>query len=245
MIEPRTYRTRVKSGHLTAFEVVVKETDLHVQARCDLSALTRDMILEQRGYLEAYIREHPDFRSTLDPWPLAGPSANIVHDMIVAGRAAGVGPMAAVAGAVAEHVGRGLLAYTDEVIIENGGDIFLQTGQAVTVALFAGASPLSLRVGLRTGGRNEPIAVCTSSGTVGHSLSFGRADAVCVLSRSGALADAAATAIGNRVHSKQDIPVGIDFAKRISGVLGVVIVAAEKMGAWGAVEVVVLDRKKG
>ncbi len=245
MVEPRTYRNRVKSGHLTAFEVTVKETDLHVQARCDLSALTRDLILEQRGYLEAYIRQHPEFLAALNPWPLTGPSPNIVHDMIAAGHAAGVGPMAAVAGAVAEHVGRGLLSYTDEVIIENGGDIFLQTSQAVTVALFAGSSPLSLRVGLRAGGRNDPIAVCTSSGTVGHSLSFGRADAVCVLSSSGALADAAATAIGNRLHSSQDIPAGIEFAKRICGVLGVVIVAAEKMGAWGAVEVVVMDRKKG
>jgi ApbE superfamily uncharacterized protein (UPF0280 family) len=245
MVEPRTYRNRVKSGHLTAFEVTVKETDLHVQARCDLSALTRDLILEQRGYLEAYIRQHPEFIATLNPWPLTGPAPNMVHDMIAAGHAAGVGPMAAVAGAVAEHVGRGLLAYTDEVIIENGGDIFLQTSQAVTVALWAGSSPLSLRIGLRTGGRNDPIAVCTSSGTVGHSLSFGRADAVCVLSSSGALADAAATAIGNRIHSKQDIPAGIEFAKRISGVLGVVVVAAEKMGVWGAVEVVVMDRKKG
>lgn len=245
MVEPRTYRNRVKSGHLTAFEVTVKETDLHVQARCDLSALTRDLILEQRGYLEAYIRQHPEFLATLNPWPLTGPAPNMVRDMIAAGHAAGVGPMAAVAGAVAEHVGRGLLAYTDEVIIENGGDIFLQTSQAVTVALLAGSSPLSLRIGLRAGGRNDPIAVCTSSGTVGHSLSFGRADAVCVLSSSGALADAAATAIGNRIHSKQDIPAGIEFAKRISGVLGVVVVAAEKMGVWGAVEVVVMDRKKG
>jgi ApbE superfamily uncharacterized protein (UPF0280 family) len=245
MVEPRTYRNRVTSGHLTAFEVAVKETDLHVQARCDLSAPTRDLILEQRGFLEAYIRKHPEFVATLVPWPLTGPAPNIVQDMIAAGRAAGVGPMAAVAGAVAEHVGHGLLAYTDEVIIENGGDIFLQTDEPVTVALFAGTSPLSLRIGLRTGGRGEPIAVCTSSGTVGHSLSFGRADAVCVLSASGALADAAATAIGNRVHSKRDIPAGIEFAQRISGLLGVVIVAADRMGAWGAVEVIVLDRKKG
>lgn len=245
MVEPRTYRNRVKSGHLTAFEVTVKETDLHVQARCDLSALTRDLVLEQRGYVEAYIQQHPEFLETLNPWPLTGPAPNIVNDMVAAGHAAGVGPMAAVAGAVAEHVGRGLLAYTDEVIIENGGDIFLQTGEAVTVGLFAGSSPLSLRIGLRTGGRNDPVAVCTSSGTVGHSLSFGRADAVCVLSRSAALADAAATAIGNRLHSEQDIPAGIEFAQRIGGVLGVVIVVAEKMGAWGAVEVVVMDRKKG
>ncbi len=245
MVEPRTYRTRVDSGRLRTFEVTVKETDLHVQARSDLSALTRGLVLEQRGYIEAYIRRYPEFASTLNPWPLTGPAATIVRDMIAAGNAAGVGPMAAVAGALSEHVGRGLLAHTEEVIIENGGDIFLQTVEAATVAVWAGDSPLSLRIGIRTGGRNDPIAVCTSSGTVGHSLSFGRADAVCVTSRSCALADAAATAIGNRIYSKQDITIGIEIAKRIVGVLGVVIVVAEKMGAWGAVEVVVFDRKKG
>jgi ApbE superfamily uncharacterized protein (UPF0280 family) len=245
MVEPRTYRARIDSGRLKAFEVTVKETDLHVQARSDLSALTRELVLEQRGYIEAYIRRYPEFASMLNPWRRTGPAPTIVRDMIAAGTAAGVGPMAAVAGALSEHVGRGLLAHSDEVIIENGGDIFLQTGEPATVAIWAGDSPLSLRIGIRTGGRNDPFAVCTSSGTVGHSLSFGRADAVCVLSHSCALADAAATAVGNRVHSKQDIPVGIEFAKGISGVLGAVIVVAEKMGAWGDVEVVVIDRKKG
>jgi uncharacterized protein len=241
---PRTYRGRVDSGRLTAFEVVVKQTDLHIQARSDLSALAREAILEQREYIEAYIRRYPQFVSTLSPWPTNEPAPNIVRDMIAAGNAAGVGPMAAVAGAVAEHVGQSLLAHTDEVIIENGGDIFIQTAEAVTVAVLAGDSPLSFKIGIRTGGQNTPIAVCTSSGTVGHSLSFGRADAVCVVSRSGALADAAATAIGNRIHSEQDIPAGIEIAKRISGVLGVLIVVAETMGVCGTVEVVVLDRKK-
>lgn len=245
MIEPRTYRARVAIGRLKAFEVTVKETDLHVQARCDLCAVTREVVLEQRGYIEAYIRRHPDFAAALTPWPLDEPTPNVVRDMIAAGRAAGVGPMAAVAGAVAEHVGRALLVHSDEVIVENGGDIFLRTADPATVAVFAGDSPLSLRIGVRTGGANDPVAVCTSSGTVGHSLSLGRADAVCVTSRSAALADAAATAVGNRVHSKRGIPAAIELAKRITGVLGVVIVVAEKMGVWGDVEVVVLDRKKG
>ena len=244
MPAPRTYRARVDSGRLQAFELTVKETDLHVQARGDLRALTRETVLEQRGYLEGYIRRHPAFAATLTPWPLDEPAPNIVRDMIAAGRAAGVGPMAAVAGAVAERVGRRLLAHSDEVIVENGGDIFLRTTEPATIAVFAGDSPLSLRIGIRTGGGKDPIGVCTSSGTVGHSLSFGRADAVCVTSRSAALADAAATAVGNRVGSPRDIPAGIEFAKRIAGVLGVVIVVAEKMGVWGAGEVVVLDRKK-
>jgi ApbE superfamily uncharacterized protein (UPF0280 family) len=244
MFEPRTYRARVTRGRLTAFEVRVKETDLHVQAQRDLSDVTREIILEQRGYLEAYIRQHPEFHTALAPWPLTGPAPNIVRDMIAAGAAAGVGPMAAVAGAIAEHVGRALMAYSAEVIVENGGDIFLQTTEAATVAVFAGASPLSLRIGIRAGGRNAALGVCTSSGTVGHSLSFGRADAVCVVSRCCALADAAATAIGNRINSPQDIHAGIAIGQGIAGVTGLLIVAADQMGIWGAIEVVALDRKR-
>jgi hypothetical protein len=245
MYEPRTYRTRVSSGRLTAFEVRVKETDLHVQARSDLSAMTYEAVLEQRGYLEAYIRQHPAFVTTLKPWPLGGPAPNVVLDMIAAATAAGVGPMAAVAGAVAEHVGWALAPHSEEVIVENGGDIFLLTAEAATVAVFAGVSPLSLRIGIRAGGQGDPVGVCTSSGTVGHSLSFGRADAVCVVSRSCALADAAATAIGNHIQSKKDIPAGIEIGKRIPGVIGLIVVVAEQMGAWGGIEVVGLDRKKG
>jgi len=243
--QPRAYRTRVDRRRLAAFTVTVKETDLHVQALSDLAALARELTLEHRGYLEAYIRRHPEFLTTLEPWPLTGPAPAIVADMIVAGAAAGVGPMAAVAGAVAEHVGRGLLPHSDEVIIENGGDIFLKTETTATVAIFAGSSPLSLKVGVRIACGDAPVGVCTSSGTVGHSLSFGKADAVCVVSRSCALADAAATAIGNRVRSKAEIAGGIEFGQGIRGLQGLVIIVDDRLGAWGEVEVVPIGPKRG
>jgi ApbE superfamily uncharacterized protein (UPF0280 family) len=243
--QPRTYRALVDRDRLTAFTVTVKETDLHVQARSDLAVLARELTLEHRGYVEAYILRYPDFASTLEPWPLAGPAPAIVGDMIAASAAAGVGPMAAVAGAVAERVGQGLLPHSDEVIIENGGDIFLKIAATATVAIYAGPSPLSLKVGVRVSGGGGPIGVCTSSGTVGHSLSFGKADAVCVVSRSCALADAAATAIGNRIRSKPDIVSGIEFGQGIRGVQGLVIIVEDRLGAWGEVEVVPLGPKRG
>lgn len=245
MFQPRTYRALVDTGRLTAFTVTVKETDLQVQAQSDLAVPARELVLEHRGYLEAYIRRHPAFLSTLEPWPLSGPAPGIVRDMVAAGAAAGVGPMAAVAGAVAAQVGQGLLARSAEVIVENGGDIFLKTAQAVTVAVFAGASPLSLKVGVRVGGGDCAFGVCTSSGTVGPSLSFGKADAVCVVSASCALADAAATAIGNRIQSRRDIPRAVEFGKGISGVTGLAIVVGDRLGVWGEVEIVPLGRKRG
>ena len=211
MYQNRFYRKLSRKEDLAAFRVAVKETDLLVHAVKPLEAFTRESILKHRGYIETYIQMYPEFLTSLKPWRIKGPAPVIVKDMAAAGTAAGVGPMAAVAGAVAGHVGKDLLAHTDEVIVENGGDIYIHADGAVTIGIFAGDSPLSLLVGLRFEGGRRPFAVCTSSGTVGHSLSFGTADAVSVVSDSCALADASATAIGNRVRSKADIEKGIDF----------------------------------
>ena len=240
----RTYRNLVKSNRLAFFRVAVKETDLAVYADRDLGEIARESVLRHRGYLEAYIERRPDFATTLSPWPSEGPAASIVRDMVAAGRAAGVGPMAAVAGAVAEHVGRDLLEHSSQVVVENGGDVFLKTDRSSTVAIFAGRSPLSLELGLKVEGGQSPMAVCTSSGTVGHSKSLGKADAVVVVSRSCALADAAATAIGNLVSGPGDIQRGVEAAKRIEGVLGIVAIVGDRIGAWGEVELTSL-REKG
>ncbi len=241
----RTYRRRVHHPQLTAFRVVVQETDLHVQAERPLVERTRDLVLQYRGHIEGYIRRFPGFAASLVPWTLPGPAPAVVRDMAAAGAAAGVGPMAAVAGAIAQRVGRGLLAHSSQVIVENGGDVFIRTAQPLTVALYAGHSPLSMRLALSVDGRGGDLCVCTSSGTVGHSLSLGRADAVCVLSPSGALADAAATAIGNRVQGAADIPEAIRQGRRIAGLTGLVIVVGDRIGMWGDLRVVPLAGKKG
>ncbi len=243
--QERTYRSAASDAGLTAFQIAVKETDLLIHARTDLSAAARELILRCRGYLERYIADHPDFARTLSPWKVDPWAPAIVQEMIEAGRKAGVGPMAAVAGAVAEYVGRGLLAYSDAVSVENGGDLFIRKAGAVTVGIFAGNSPLSLKVGVRLLPGNDPVAVCTSSGTVGHSLSRGRSDAACVVSLSASLADAVATATGNLIQSRGDIGSAIDFARAVDGVSGVVVIARDRIGAWGELEIVPLKGKKG
>jgi len=224
---------------------VVKETDLFVHAVRNLEDAAKESILRHRGYIEAYIKEHPEFAETLTPWRMSGPAPIIIKDMAKAGQKAGVGPMAAVAGVLAESVGMDLLSYTDEVIVENGGDIFLKTDSPAAVGIFAGHSPLSMRIGLRLVSANKPVSVCTSSGTVGHSFSLGKADAVCVVSESCPLADAAATSIGNRVNSKKDIQQAIDFGQKIEGVKGLVVIIGTEIGFWGDIEVIPLNRKKG
>jgi ApbE superfamily uncharacterized protein (UPF0280 family) len=242
--QERTYRNRINPGALATFRVVVKETDLLIHADTMLEAEARELVLESRGYLEAYIEVNPAFGSTLAPWRVEGPAPKIVRAMAEAGRQAGVGPMAAVAGAIAEAVGNGLTRSSKNLVIENGGDIYLRTEKPVTVGIYAGSSPLSMKIGLRLDPEGKAMGVCTSSATVGHSLSLGCADAVCVVSRSCSLADAAATAIGNHVESRSDAQRAIDFGRSIAGIDGIVIVVGKEIGLWGQLELVPVGEKR-
>jgi ApbE superfamily uncharacterized protein (UPF0280 family) len=238
--EPRTYRTRMARGGLVGFRVAVKETDLWVMACRDLTSQVREAALNERARLEAYIAAHPGFLTTLTPWPEDPFAPLVVREMIHGASRAGVGPMAAVAGALAARVGGWLAPLSPEVIVENGGDIYLKINEPATVALFAGKSPLSHRVGLRIDSSLSPLGVCTSSGTVGHSLSFGRADAACVVALDAALADAAATALGNRVKDAGDIGAALKWAAGLPEILGAVVIVGDKLGARGQVELVPL-----
>ncbi len=238
--EPRTYRTRMARSKLVGFQVAVKETDLWVLAARDFSREVREVVLQERRQLEAYIAQHPEFLPALTPWPDDPFAPPVVREMITAARVVGVGPMAAVAGAIAERVGRALEPLSDEVIVENGGDIYLKVTSPATVSLFAGKSPLSHRVGLRIEPELSPLGVCTSSGTVGPSLSFGRADAACILAPNAALADAAASALGNRVQHAGDIAAALEWVETVPDILGAVVIVGDKLGAWGRVELLPL-----
>ncbi len=236
--QERQYRNLLLDQGFISFEVKVKETDLHIRALRDLKPLALQSVIRYRYQLEQYISQKPEFWRSLVPVPADEFAPPIVRGMIRAAESAGVGPMAAVAGAMAEAVGRDLLPQSPEVIVENGGDIFLRSSQELKVGIFAHTSPLSFRVGLRIPPTPQGWGVCTSSGTVGPSLSLGRADAVCVLSPAAALADAAATTVGNLIRSPADVPRGLEKAQSIPGLSGVVIIIGDKLGAWGEVELI-------
>ena len=236
----RHYRKRVRSPDLLSFHVAVKETDLWISAEQALEEEAVGLVLDCRHHLEHYIATHPSFLTTLQPFPADPFAPAMVKEMISRTRGLGVGPMASVAGAIAQHVGLGLLRWTHQVIVENGGDIFLKASRRVTVSLFAGQSPLSDRVGLIIPERMMPLGVCSSSATVGHSLSMGAADAVCVLAPSAALADGAATALCNRIGGKKELRRLDALAKDIEGILGVVVILGDQLATWGDVELVTL-----
>jgi uncharacterized protein len=234
--QARTYRHWVEDSELTSFTVTVKETDLFIRATANLQRKALRMVGKYRGQLERYIEKNPDFLTSLKPLAVSPQTPRIAVEMIEAGRKAGVGPMAAVAGAIAENVGREMLEFSPEIIVENGGDIFLKITRKRIVGIYAGDSPLTGKVGLEISPQDTPSGICTSSGTVGHSLSFGKADAVVILAETATLADAVATAIGNRVSQPDDIESAIAFGKDIRGLKGIVIVIGKSVGAWGNVK---------
>ncbi len=233
---PRHYRERVKSPDLCKFQVTLKETDLLISAEKDLTQEALAIVWKYRNQIEKYISQNPQFKESLVPLavdPLAPP---IVKEMAEAGREAGVGPMAAVAGAIAEFVGRDLLIKSPQIIVENGGDIFLTTKIKRKISIFTEKKSLPPYVDFWIDPEKTPLGICTSSGTEGPSFSFGRADAVMVISSSAAIADAMATAAGNMVHSRKDIPKVLDFFRQARQVKGGAVFAEGELGFWGDVE---------
>jgi ApbE superfamily uncharacterized protein (UPF0280 family) len=238
--QEREYRNYVKADNLTKFEVIEKETDLLILADNNLYDKALAQVLRYRGEIDKFISTHPKFAKSYSPVWTGFKAPPIIKEMARAARKARVGPMAAIAGTLAEFVGKELLEFTQELIVENGGDIFLKINQPRKVGIFAGNSPFSEKVALEVEPRKKPFSVCTSSGTVGPSFSFGRADAVVVIAQKAALADAAATAIGNVVKEISDIEHGLKLAKRIRGLEGVLIIKDDQMGALGKVKLVPL-----
>lgn len=224
---------------MTDFEIVEQETDLWISMDSsfyypDLEEETRGFVVELREALKSYIEKDYLFLTSLKPRDVLQSAPAMAADMAKAARKAGVGPMAAVAGAVAREAGRFITQKTGccKLLVENGGDIYIRGHETATVAVYAGASPLSERVGIRVNATGE-LGVCSSSGTVGHSLSFGLADAVAVVSQDVLTADAYATAYCNQVKCRDDISTLLEKAKVNRDIKGVVVIIGDALGAWG------------
>jgi len=230
------YRHNILKNNLILKNITVKETDLYISSDIDISETAIKSVHRLRSSLESYIKLNKEFASSLIPVPYDEFAPEIVREMMHVSRMAGVGPMASVAGAIAEGVGRDIGSGVENVIIENGGDIYLNLKRDVTIGIFSGKSRLNEKISIKVRKEEMPLGICTSSGTVGHSMSFGVADACCVKSRSTALADAAATAIGNLVKSKKDLRKALEAGMQIDGVQGILIIIDDQLGAMGNLE---------
>ncbi len=201
---------------------------------CDRFQTISVEIIKQRRILEQYIQKHPEFQHALEPVE-ALPGAPIsAQRMARAAQLVGVGPMAAVAGTMAQLAAEtGIQAGAPEVIVENGGDIYLLADKPVTIILHTGTEKLADNLALALEPGDTPLSICSSSGKMGHSRSLGRCDLATVVAKDAALADAAATLAANLVTSVDDIDSALERISTIEGIDGVMIVKKERVGLAG------------
>jgi len=211
-------------------EFEFKDTILKVKCDRDISDLVKQFIVEKRQELENHISLNPEFQSSFEPLEESGPE--IARIMARASKKAGIGPMGAVAGTVSELLVKEVQDKLDWILVENGGDICIYGNHDFDIAIYAGDSPLSNKLGISLNPK-DTYGICTSSASVGHSISLGKADSVTVFAKSTPMADAFATAIANKVDEIQE---GLDFAeKHLDEIDGVLIIKGEKIGKIGKI----------
>ena len=244
MFEERAYRTQFNTKRFTGFEVKYKETDLWIGVSPDsYKSEMKDIVLSEinmlRQKLDDYITDEPFFRKSLKPFQPGENAPSEAKEMALAAEKAGIGPMSTVAGLFAREVGKKLLQnfQVNEIIVENGGDIFAQLNNELVLSVFAGGSPLSERIGLALPEKTGKIGICTSAGTVGPSFSAGKADAVVVICEDVLLADAFATAFGNKVKSPNDVEKVINISENYPEIVCMLIICEDKIGIRGEYEI--------
>jgi ApbE superfamily uncharacterized protein (UPF0280 family) len=236
----RFYRD-YSSTNRTAFNVKIDTSDLFIIADKNLYDKAYEMLKTVRTELEEYIMEHDEFLHSLDPVTHHGDIDSISAVMCRASASAGVGPMAAVAGAVAEAVGNGLLSFSEEVIVENGGDIWMKLVKPAVIGIYVNNIYFRDNIGIKINPDKTPCSVCTSTSKLGHSLSFGKADSVTIIADTGALADAVATAVCNMVQTSDDIENALNFGMSIKGIRGCLIIFRDILAARGEIELSPLE----
>jgi ApbE superfamily uncharacterized protein (UPF0280 family) len=245
MVENRDYRVHFDPA-LEQYQVIVGETDLAIclpPAVWDqnLRSALRHQLITSRAQLQDFISDFPDFAASHYPVavPLSAPIS--ARRMAAAAAIAQVGPMAAVAGYFAELAGRLIIREKQPhtVIVENGGDIFIHSDRERLIGIYAGKdNPFSGKIAVKISPEQLPCGVCTSSGTVGGSFSYGRADAAMIIAPDTALADAVASAAANLVQKPADVEMACEHALSIEGVTAAVIICQDQLAAAGAIELV-------
>lgn len=238
----RTYRQQFSSS-LKSFSVRYKETDLWIGTdigsySCSMQQYALDIVRQMRTEMDAYLETDRQYMTSLVPYqPMAG-APLIFQCMSQASARTGIGPMSAVAGAFDKLVADAMCGHfgCSDIVVENGGDIYAKVSHDLDISVFAGQSPLSERVGIHIPASAFPLGICTSSGTVGPSLSFGKADAMMVVCRDVLLADSYATAMANRIQTVSDLQPVIDMCSENSDILGALAVKDDRMAICGEFE---------
>lgn len=236
----RTYRS-AQQPELISFQVVIDETDLWIAAQIDLSVPVADYIRHLRGQIQAYIAVFPEFLTSLTPLQPSPNAPEIIQRMCAATTLVHVGPMAAVAGTIAQMLAEHFYHQSPDFLVENGGDTYLYSTKDRHVGILS-IPGQDLRVCVPVCAADFPCSFCASSAKIGHSLSFGNADLVVVRSKDASLADAAATALANILRKAQDIEQVIEQAKGWEplGVNGLFAQCEDQIGLWGQMELAIV-----
>ena len=239
----RSYRSRFSNDERRWFCVKFLESDLWIGVdngsyHASMEDEVYAFLVDLRRQMDAYLLMDPQYKASLTPYDAGLEAPAILKEMSRVSRKTGIGPMSAVAGAVALRVADFIKSKFNvkEVIVENGGDIYADANSDMDISVFAGQSPLSERVGLHIPAAAFPCGICTSSGTVGPSLSLGRADAVMIVCRDVLLADSYATAMANRIRTVNDLQPVIDRITDIPDILGAIAVKDDRMAICGQFE---------
>lgn len=235
MYQPRDYRKSF-TDRLKWYNVCVEETDLMIGTDEDCSELILKTVRTLRKEIYAAIRDNGEFLTSLVPVEYKG--EGVVKAMVEAAKLAEVGPFAAVAGAINDMLAEKLMDKSKQIFIENGGDIYIKSDQDRLIGIYAGNSVLSGKFAIEIQKDLFPVGVCTSSATVGHSFSMGKADAAVVISKTCAVADAFATAFCNRIKKTEDIAPALEWVNGFDEVIGAVAIMNDKIGAIGNIKLV-------
>ena len=245
--EQRTYRSQFNTSRFTGFELKHRETDLWIGVdpasfKPEMKEEVLKKIESLREKLDSYIQSEPFFKKSLKPFQPTENAPMEAIEMAKAAAKAGIGPMSTVAGLFARETGNEIIQNfsVEELVIENGGDIFALLKKNLVFSVFAGDSPLSERIGLEITTKTNPLGICTSAGTVGPSMSFGKADAVVVVAENVLVADAFATAFGNKVKSPDDVEKVLNQSEKYPEILSLLIICEDKIGVWGEFEIKIL-----
>lgn len=234
--EERYYRTYVKAQGVRNFNITIYESDLQIYTDRDIKNALEEELKLIRSTIEAYVKTYPAFNESLEPIKVLAEDPVIIRHMKEASKKLGVGPMATVAGAVSHYLGQKYYKESKELVIENGGDIYVYSSEHKKILLHGGPNAKVKNLTIQIDKASLPIGICTSSGKLGHSLSFGNCDAVTVISKDTLVADAAATAFGNLLKDKNDIKNVLTYSKTFKDIEGVIAIVDDQMGAWGDFE---------
>lgn len=213
-----------------------KETIARITADESFIPIAECEIANRREEIEHFIAENPEFQATLDPYFVSSDAPPIIREMAKASAKAGVGPMASVAGAIAKYVLSAMQsAGCTHAIVDNGGDIALLNSRTIVIGIYTGAAAVR-DIGLKIPPRDRMLGICTSSGVIGHSLSFGKSHASVTIADDPVLADAAATALGNRILSKDTHKIKLAMNEILSfGITGCLVIVDDTIGFAGEI----------